>query len=63
MALAKLGVCDMKKSEITEQIGCLRFISELILAPNDCSYNIVVPGIYHLQIDVLVSEGVSRRSV
>lgn len=25
----------MKKSEITEQIGCLRFISELILAPND----------------------------
>lgn len=63
MALAKLGVCDMKKSEITEQIGCLRFISELILAPNDCSYNIVVPGIYHLHIDVLLSEGVSRRSV
>lgn len=63
MALAKLGVCDMKKSEITEQIGCLRFISELILAPNDCAYNIVVPGIYHLQIDVLLSEGVSRRSV
>lgn len=44
MALAKLGVCDMKKSEITEQIGCLRFISELILAPNDCSYNIVFRG-------------------